>query len=262
MSPYYVSGENIWAQSVISSMEEFGFTRIYSFKKLDELKEDIHNLYGGWDGIEMIITSATETVNCGNNNTCFYSKKENPNGIKLWKTLAFHFWGSSMHPLGGDWVLNPEVFDGNNQYLGYSVEKRCKQAPYIKSSYRYGSMTKTNALEKSSKHAAPPSQVEKHRRVAYVLAKKLSYFATIVKNGVQIRSPAFGQEQFDAAYERLNIRFEIGSLNDSKTLEDASSIAYTNDASRFQNHDNTPPDLFPRILSTASILIGLGDPQV
>jgi hypothetical protein len=107
-------------------------------------------------------------------------------------------------------VLSPEDF-GKNQYLGYSVENTCMKVPYIPSKLRYGSLTKANALEMQQQHRSlnsplsiskADSIVERDRRVAYILAKKLSYLAPqLNKDGTVGKRPAFGEEQFIAAYK-------------------------------------------------------------
>lgn len=53
-------------------------------------------------------------------------KAEFPDGIPIWKSFMFHFWGDVVSPLGGGWTLAPENYprwgEGNNHYLGAGTE--------------------------------------------------------------------------------------------------------------------------------------------
>jgi len=55
-----------------------------------------------------------------------------PSGIPIWKSFAFHFWGSPQTPLGPLWTLGPNYVtqrgegSEDNQYIGYSIEKQCR----------------------------------------------------------------------------------------------------------------------------------------
>lgn len=57
---------------------------------------------------------------------------DSPDGIPIWKSFVFHFWGDAMSPLGTDWTLAPYDYrrwqpdDSDNYYLGYSIENRCR----------------------------------------------------------------------------------------------------------------------------------------
>jgi DNA mismatch repair protein MSH3 len=68
-------------------------------------------------------------------------------GIPIWKTFVFHFWAGPATPMGPDWTLSPEDYNGwmpgrGNHFLGespicchlrtdsqvgYSIEDRCTQ---------------------------------------------------------------------------------------------------------------------------------------
>ena len=63
-------------------------------------------------------------------------------GVPSWKIVTFHFWAGPDHPLGSKWTLAPENYrlndpagdkaNGNdNFYLGYSVERTCKQKAVV-----------------------------------------------------------------------------------------------------------------------------------
>jgi hypothetical protein len=258
-------GEQIWARSAAVSLEELGYTQVYYFKPLSEVNMIVNEKFGGWANITVVIAGAGDIRNCAANSSCVMSDEVNPRGVPIWKVLGFHFWPSEGHVLDGQWVLSPEPYKTGNQYLGYSIEASCQKVPYIQPQARYGSMTKVNALETSgasSEFVVPQTPFDRHRRVGYVLAKALSVFAPVIdKYGKVVQIPAFGKEEFEAVYNQLRVRFEMGSQNNTHA-SNSDALAFTRDPAMFENHDNLPPDVFPRILSTASVLIGLGSPIV
>ncbi|KAH7105447.1 hypothetical protein BKA62DRAFT_766816 [Auriculariales sp. MPI-PUGE-AT-0066] len=139
------SGENIWANSVLDSLEDLGYTYLYA-----DTREDIQPLYSNFtDQTIAVISFAAWIPECMQDPGCIKSQ-DNPKGVPLWKFLAFEFWKGANHPLGHDWTLSPEDYEDGNNYLGYSVQRACFKYPYIPH--------------------------EQRKRRALILAKRLTYF--------------------------------------------------------------------------------------
>lgn len=148
-----VSGEDIWAKSVLVALQEMGYSPLVTSGDYSDLVRT-YRLFP--DFIKVVIAEAYDVDKCYNDPACVKSPT-NPLGVPIWKLLSFHFWGSPDHPLGGPWTLSPENYpvisrgNGvNNTYLGYSIQRTCEALPVVP-------------------HAERPKQ-------AYVLAKWLSYF--------------------------------------------------------------------------------------
>ncbi|TFK55828.1 hypothetical protein OE88DRAFT_1731469 [Heliocybe sulcata] len=132
-----VSGEDIWAASVIAGLQEMNYTFIYS-KNSVELAAQYRQFP---DLVKAVIIECVAAQKCFHNAECIKSE-HNPLGIPVWKLFSFHFWTGECHPLGGAWTLSPENFPEtttnslDNFYLGYSVERTCTKLPVVPSSER------------------------------------------------------------------------------------------------------------------------------
>ncbi|KAL0952575.1 hypothetical protein HGRIS_006831 [Hohenbuehelia grisea] len=108
------------------------------------------------DLVKAIIIEGADATKCFEDPKCIKTPTH-PLGIPLWKMFSMHFWRGQSHPLGNAWTLSPEnypLFDAQNSagnyYLGYSIERACREIPITMPDVR--------------------------PRQAYVLAKRLSYF--------------------------------------------------------------------------------------
>ncbi|KAF4588774.1 hypothetical protein EYR40_010329 [Pleurotus pulmonarius] len=148
----HVSGEDIWAISVLISLQEMGYTTIYAPKN-----EELARSYRRFpDLVKAVILEGADSKRCFDDPKCIKTLTH-PLGVPVWKMFSFHFWTGAEHPLGNRWTLSPENYPvlapGNskdNFYLGYSIERTCVKKPFIPGDDR-------------------PMQ-------AYILAKQLSYF--------------------------------------------------------------------------------------
>ncbi|KAF7421022.1 hypothetical protein PC9H_011541 [Pleurotus ostreatus] len=129
----HTSGEDIWAISILLSLKEMGYTAVYAPHNSELLRT--YRQYP--DLVKIIISEGSDAESCFKDPQCTKTK-DHPLGIPAWKMLAMHFWTGSSHPLGNQWTLSPENFPllspGNskdNVYLGYSVERACKEIPIM-----------------------------------------------------------------------------------------------------------------------------------
>jgi hypothetical protein len=281
----HAGGELIWARSSMRALKALHYTLVWHRGNLSQINDIVWKEYGGYSNIHMVIAEAGHVKDCGKEELCHYSKVKNPLGAPLWKFLSFHFFPDPSHPLGGGWVLSPEPYHWlgtKNQYLGYSIEEECMETPYLDPKSRYGSRTKFMAMRKASKPGyfykigsrllsrteasyiededIVQSPVEASRRTAWILAKRLSYLQAQPGSPRSTKDYPWHQEQFDAAYEQLNIRFELGASNDTNV---GSSVPdWIGDPAKYENHNVIHASSFHQALSTNSIVIGVGKPPM
>ncbi|KAL0952653.1 hypothetical protein HGRIS_006896 [Hohenbuehelia grisea] len=158
-SPHFIgilegktSGEDIWALSIFKSLQEMGYTTIIAPRNYEMART--YRQYP--DLVKIIIAEGSAAEACFKDSACI-KRPEHPLGVPAWKIFAMHFWTGSAHPLGSKWTLSPENFgviaphnSKDNFYLGYSIERTCREIPI------------TPSLER-------PAQ-------GYVFAKQISYF--------------------------------------------------------------------------------------
>ncbi|KAF9477866.1 hypothetical protein BDN70DRAFT_922288 [Pholiota conissans] len=148
----HVSGEDIWASSVLDALRDMGYTCIFT-----NTNEELARTYRQYpDLVKIVILEGSASHECFKSEKCI-KKPTHPLGIPAWKMFSFHFWGGAENPLGNAWTLSPEnyglISPGNskdNIYLGYSIERQCMQIPV------------------TPMHERP--------RQAYILAKQSRYF--------------------------------------------------------------------------------------
>ncbi|KAJ8690374.1 hypothetical protein PTI98_011802 [Pleurotus ostreatus] len=148
----HVSGEDIWAISVLIALQEMGYTTIYAPKN-DELARTYRRFP---DLVKAVILEGADSKRCFDDPKCIKTPGH-PLGVPVWKMFSFHFWTGADRSTWKSWTLSPENYPilapGNskeNFYLGYSIERTCVKKPFIPGDER-------------------PMQ-------AYILAKQLSYF--------------------------------------------------------------------------------------
>lgn len=165
----------------------------------------------------------SDGVNCVKTN-------HNPDGIPLWKMFSFFFWTTPNHPMGGRWTLAPENYTmehpgHQNNYLGYSVEPSCLRHEFIPADQR-------------------PLQ-------AYVMAKKMSYFAP----GPQRSWPL---EFYDAAAEAMAVQLVAGVIQDAAdepNLEVPTALPLS-----IENRGRLSQTEFVSTVAHSRVLIGVGLP--
>ncbi|KAJ7594912.1 hypothetical protein C8J56DRAFT_927958 [Mycena floridula] len=125
----HTSGEDIWAASVILSLEELGYTSIFCPDN-----EELIRVYPQFpELVKIIILEGERAGQCFEDKNCI-KHVERPLGIPAWKMLSFHFWGGPSNPLGAGWTLSPEDYGRispsnkeQNVYLGYSIQNTCQK---------------------------------------------------------------------------------------------------------------------------------------
>ncbi|KAJ7576978.1 hypothetical protein C8J56DRAFT_870189 [Mycena floridula] len=147
-----LSGEQIWAKSVMIVLREMGYTMIFA-PDVNELSR-IYPLFP--DLVKTVLIEDFQVDQCWKDSQCIKSP-DNLLGVPAWKMLTFSFWQGSDNPLGSPWTVGPENWaqlnpwtSAENVYMGYSVERSCRKIPVVAFNQR-------------------PHRV-------YILAKQLSYF--------------------------------------------------------------------------------------
>lgn len=112
---------------------------------------------------------------------------ENTTDIPLYKVFVLTFWEHPVHPFGAQWNLTPEDYQslgqGENTWLGYSIEATCAQHRFIPHAERSGNE-------------------------AYILAKLISFF-------LPERDRAWSPNIMNAATHATGIAYISGSYNDT-----------------------------------------------
>ncbi|CED84726.1 tpt-domain-containing protein [Phaffia rhodozyma] len=161
-------GEDLWAISVLDSLDRLGYTSIM----VNEYATDLMNWHRVFEDyvavyiVETIPNTGTKGFyHCLLSNECI-RRPTFPKGIPLGKVLVQNWWEttpdpsvpdypptlasltSNVHPLGGKWIMTPYEF-GDHFYLGYTVtcdgevvppEERDPRALFLakQASYFYG----------------------------------------------------------------------------------------------------------------------------
>ncbi|KZW03791.1 hypothetical protein EXIGLDRAFT_3583 [Exidia glandulosa HHB12029] len=143
----HVSGENIWANSVMDALDELGYTYFFAYNH--HQLADRYRMLG--DLVRIVIAQSPLVHDCIRDPNCIKSPM-NLLGVPLWKIFGFEFWENSYmpHPLGKPWTLSPANYRNGNFFLGYTVNRTCNN------------------------QAVVPHTLREHR--VFVLAKRLSYF--------------------------------------------------------------------------------------
>ncbi|KAF5315258.1 hypothetical protein D9619_006957 [Psilocybe cf. subviscida] len=135
----HVSGEDIWAASVLLALRQMGYTPIFATNN-DQLARTYRQYP---DLIKIVILEGASADECFRDGKCIKTANH-PLGIPAWKMFSFHFWGGSSNPLGNAWTLSPENYaitapqshSEENIYLGYSIESTCMKNPVMESEDR------------------------------------------------------------------------------------------------------------------------------
>ncbi|KAJ7249496.1 hypothetical protein B0H12DRAFT_1019592 [Mycena haematopus] len=214
----YIGGENIWALSTVCSLNNMGYSVLYA--RSMESAIQLYHLYSNL--IAMVIIETSQLEWCFQEELCMRTAA-NPAGIPLWKFFSFHFWASTVHPLGPKWTLSPEDYEINN-YLGYSIEAQCHKYPFVPHSQR--------------------------KRQVYILAKFLKFFAP--------PETAWKPEFFDAATDAARVSFVMSS----RDLPEAPKLKPGELSPSIKNIGPVSQDEFYDVLSHSVALVGVGNPMM
>jgi DNA mismatch repair protein MSH3 len=133
----WASGEDIWAASTIEAFTSLNATVLYTYGAMDTLfiYQAIPDL------VKIIIWEGSEYDKCFKRNDANHLETERDgadgswqtgkkgcikrtgfeDGIPVWKSFMFHFWGNPVSHLGHNWTLAPEDYargGRGNYYLG------------------------------------------------------------------------------------------------------------------------------------------------
>ncbi|KAI8618606.1 hypothetical protein BC830DRAFT_1042728, partial [Chytriomyces sp. MP71] len=215
-----VSGENIWARSVMHSLTILGYTYLVCNDVTEGL--ELYHLVGAMT--RMVI------MEYNNVEDCWYRREEvhappfrclaspeHPLDIPVWKMFRFGFWNHEFHPLGGPWHLTPENYlatdiKTTSTYLGYSVDHWCSQIP--------------------------PVPTQDRDNGVYILAKNSEYFTKSKYN-----------ESLIPHLAGKGVRFTVG-------IGEANSFAWPDTT----NLGKLSHEQFNIQLSRSRVLLGLGPP--
>ncbi|CDZ97719.1 hypothetical protein [Phaffia rhodozyma] len=117
----YMSGENIWARSVLEALDDLGYSYVFA-------RDMAHA--GDWvatlgDAVLAVVADEQSIQECYENSEVCLRTVENPLGIRFERLFGPAFFERQIQPLGPKWTLVPEKPDSRRQYLGYSIEKHC-----------------------------------------------------------------------------------------------------------------------------------------
>ncbi|EJT99467.1 hypothetical protein DACRYDRAFT_81852 [Dacryopinax primogenitus] len=173
-----VSGEDIWAASVLGALKHLGYSSLYS----DNLQSASFYYRMFPDLVKVVFGECEDITNCFGNELCVKSAS-NLLGIPIWKMFSLHFWNGACHPLGGSWTLSPEDYRGVTRFLGYSLETECM-----------------------TREVVPP---DNRSDQVYVLAKWFRYFFA--------DSYPWPHDALARAVEQTGLQFITGYTNDTET---------------------------------------------
>ncbi|KAJ3349834.1 hypothetical protein HDU83_000281 [Entophlyctis luteolus] len=150
-----VSGDAIWAGSMLTAADALGFTVLPVDTPHEALL--LYHIVGNLTAIVALENPLIEE--CWNNrrNPGFRCMATDswPMDIPVWKMVAALFWpGYCLHPLGEPWCFTPENYQSwtpltKTSYIGYSIEDICMQTPVIPWADR---LNRTFILAKSAEY--------------------------------------------------------------------------------------------------------------
>ncbi|KAJ3107149.1 hypothetical protein HK100_003639 [Physocladia obscura] len=131
-----VSGEAIWAGSILQSLDLLGFTALMA-NNLAEATE-IFSIFKNLTTAIISDRGTMDLAKCWKNRrdqNCFATENK-PDLLPIWKILTMEFWASCEHPLGTDWCLVPENYGAwlpnfKATYIGYSMENECTKIEFV-----------------------------------------------------------------------------------------------------------------------------------
>lgn len=179
--------------------------------------------------VKAIFADDDEVAICIDDSHSCTQSAAHPSGIPSWKLFAFAFWAQPAHPLGPQWTLSPEDYkslgQGENTYLGYSIEDACNQHTFVPHAQRGND--------------------------AYILAKLLSFFTPE-------RDRAWASSVLDAATTATGVRYVFGAINDTGDGEwSVPALPRVHvDYGEMGQH------VFMERLAKTRVLIGMGNPMV
>ncbi|KZV73709.1 hypothetical protein PENSPDRAFT_749940 [Peniophora sp. CONT] len=225
----WLGGEMIWANSTVEAFKTLGYT--YLFATHWEEAVSHHNLFP--DLVVAVVMSPETLTTCWKEKFDCVKSPHNPNGLPIWKLLAFYFWGNNLSPLDARWMLSPEPWSAfgseyPNTYLGYSIEERC------------------------TRHASVPTETRERR--AYVLTKFLRFLVNNEYDG----DPAWPPNIWQMMVDELDLAFVASIKID--IMPDGSEVP-AGLPSGITRLPELGPDEFVEELAKSRVLIGVGNPR-
>ncbi|KAI0036919.1 hypothetical protein K488DRAFT_75693 [Vararia minispora EC-137] len=220
----WIGGEAVWANSTRRALDNLGYT--YVFAASNEHAVFLYKMFPSL--VIAILMEADALDNCWADKWNCVKSGTNPDGIPIWKILAFYFWMDPRGPLGAQWTLSPEPYGiGDNVYLGYNIENTCK-----------------------SQNILPPHARE-HR--AYVMTKFLRFFK-------ELHRRAWPPEFYADAVHTLGVRL-VASIKYDEAL-DGSKLDFDEVLPRgVERLQQLGPMEFAEELMKSKVLIGIGQPE-
>ncbi|KAJ3386351.1 hypothetical protein HDU84_001592 [Entophlyctis sp. JEL0112] len=218
-----VSGEAIWAGSMLAAGDELGFTMLPADSPEEALT--IYHMIGNLTRLVILENPLVGQCWRQRTNATFHcvATPEHPDDIPIWKMMAPVFWPGCDHPLGDEWCIVPENYHSweqftHNTYVGYSIEKACTKIPYVPWSER--------------------------QNRTFILAKQVQYFLDL-----HVNLTVF--DTLSSAERKYPIKFYTTYENNTNvTIPGVTNLAWL------------PRQRFMTELSLSKALIGLGNPRI
>ncbi|KAL7423893.1 hypothetical protein Q5752_001478 [Cryptotrichosporon argae] len=224
------SGEAVYAQSVISTLNALGYA--YVFASLGWWNHDMRKATELWrrhrHNVRTVVVDPEQASVCWDDSMADEQRclktATNEDGIEAWRLLSFWYWDDPGNPLGPAFTLSPSPRN-DNHFLSYSIEPTCRRLPYLPASSR----------------ANPPQ--------AYLLAKQVHYVDATPEFSWTL--PALAAVQAD-----LGVRVVGGMVDDD--AETAAAVA----AHGITNLGKLGKIDFYEQLATSFVLLGVGRPRI
>ncbi|KZV86961.1 hypothetical protein EXIGLDRAFT_840337 [Exidia glandulosa HHB12029] len=227
-----VSGEQVWANSIIAALDDLGYTVLYADS--NRHASTLHSLVP--DLVRAVIFEETEVDKCVTSNLCVKSP-QHPLGIPVWKMFTLTFFAGTISPIPLDarWVLAPEEYSTGHLYIGYSVERTCTSLPVV--------------------------PTEQRDPVAFVYGKHKGYWQekNFAWSGVNWARPPPGLE--DELGLKLPPGFKFLACAD-KTYTDDPELPLPEGITNLCSTRPLPQAAFTEQLSKVRLLVGVGRPWV
>ncbi|WVQ75714.1 hypothetical protein IAR50_005344 [Cryptococcus sp. DSM 104548] len=229
------TGETVYAQSIISSLNALNYS--YVFSSLGWWNSDMRKTTELWrklkGNVRIVIADPSQLDTCWDDEGQECLKTEsNPEGIPAWRMLAFWYWDTPGNPLGPKFTLSPSPLN-DNHFLSYSIEPTCLRLPFI-----------------------PPADRPKHPK-AYLLAKQVHYLNPLLKNENDPNGTfAWTLPALSGLQAEFNISVVGGMRDDDK------NTTRMVEESGIRNLGHLGVVQFYEALSQSFVLVGVGQPRI
>ncbi|ORY34622.1 hypothetical protein BCR39DRAFT_513651 [Naematelia encephala] len=221
------TGETIYAQSVISTLNALGYA--YVFSSLGWYNDDMKKTTELWHkhrwNTRVVLADPEQVKVCWQHRGGQCAKDESfQEGIEVWRLLSFWYWDDSGNPLGTAFTLSPSPRN-ENHFLSFSIEPTCHRLPRIHPQDR-----------------PKPPQV-------YLLAKQMRYLDN--SSAFSWTLPAL-----DSLQDEFGVRVVGGIVDDDA---DAAKALSETGITNFGKLDKIE---FYEQLARSSVLLGVGRPRI